>query len=600
MTSEEVVGETPSQEAIQAETPSVPVDTPKPSDQDTNASTDASTDASDEKVKDKKEEPVDKDPHALQIVSIGDPSDAYAFRFHEEQLTSVLAKIPPGWKVSVVSVVGAFRTGKSFLLSWFLRYLHLHSNRPPCSSNEPCLQEEEDGSSSKKWYERFESLGKDGFNWRGGAERNTTGIWMWSEPFFLDRIHPDTKEKDNIAVVLVDTQGMFDHETTMALTASIFGLSTLLSSFQIYNVDKRIQEDNLQQLALFSEYGRMALQSDHAEETRDAQGKVQKPFQRIDFLVRDWQNFEEEDDLDAMETEMTDYLESVFAERNAKDLKETREQIFACFEKVSCFMMTHPGFKVTSKKYTGDVSAMEPMFMKLLDRYCARVFHNLTPKMIHGRELTAAELGPYIKAYAKLFESGAHFPEASTMLEATASANNHNALHLSVAKYKTEMDHVAGDSYVKEAELKDAHHKALLAAFQLFESIANFGNQERIDEAREMARHQIMDHYDVYTKLNDSRNPLAGFEIILVSMFVAFVASVLHFIADKTCSEWSQTCKQSANFLSELYTVVCIFLLIVASTKFKQISDLVSKMKTLFNALQGGGGQPMQANVKAS
>lgn len=53
--------------------------------------------------------------------------------------------------------------------------------------------------------------------------------------------------------------GMFDNETTMTLTAQIFGLSTLVSSFQIYNVDKRIQEDNLQHLALFSEYGRMAL-----------------------------------------------------------------------------------------------------------------------------------------------------------------------------------------------------------------------------------------------------------------------------------------------------------------------------------------------------
>ena len=58
----------------------------------------------------------------------------------------------------------------------------------------------------------------------------------------------------------MDTQGMFDNESTMTLTAQIFGLSTLVSSFQIYNVDKRIQEDNLQHLALFSEYGRMALQ----------------------------------------------------------------------------------------------------------------------------------------------------------------------------------------------------------------------------------------------------------------------------------------------------------------------------------------------------
>jgi len=64
---------------------------------------------------------------------------------------------------------------------------------------------------------------------------------------------------EKFAVLLMDTQGMFDNESTMTLTAQIFGLSTLVSSFQIYNVDKRIQEDNLQHLALFSEYGRMAL-----------------------------------------------------------------------------------------------------------------------------------------------------------------------------------------------------------------------------------------------------------------------------------------------------------------------------------------------------
>ena len=59
-----------------------------------------------------------------------------------------------------------------------------------------------------------------------------------------------------MAVLIIDTQGMFDSDTSQMLTASIFGLSTLLSSYQIYNVDKRVQEDNLQHLALFSEYGR--------------------------------------------------------------------------------------------------------------------------------------------------------------------------------------------------------------------------------------------------------------------------------------------------------------------------------------------------------
>lgn len=93
------------------------------------------------------------------------------------------------------------------------------------------------------------------FGWRGGKDRQTTGIWMWSEPI----IRQTLKSGETMAVLLMDTQGMFDNETTMTLTAQIFGLSTLVASFQVYNVDKRIQEDNLQHLALFSEYGRMSL-----------------------------------------------------------------------------------------------------------------------------------------------------------------------------------------------------------------------------------------------------------------------------------------------------------------------------------------------------
>jgi atlastin len=354
-------------------------------------------------------------PSARQIVSIGTASDAYAFTFHEEELNDILSKIPAGWKVSVVSVVGAFRTGKSFLLSWFLRYLETRCvNRQ--SVNTTASDED------RKWYERVQTLNQhDGsFDWRGGKERNTTGMWMWSDPYFLPR---DKDNNESIAVLLVDTQGMFDHETTVGLTAAIFGLSTLLSSYQIYNVDKRIQEDNLQQLALFSEYGRMALEAEaktHEKEEGEKKGK--EPFQKIEFLVRDWQNFDTEDESDvaSMEAEMASYLDHVLAERAASDLKETREQIHSCFEEVSCFMMTHPGFAVIKNKYEGDVNKIERLFLTLLDRYCQRVFDTtgqdgssprLQPKTVHGRELSAVELGTYIKSYAQMFEQiGANFP----------------------------------------------------------------------------------------------------------------------------------------------------------------------------------------------
>merc|ERR1719240_2079785 len=134
-----------------------------------------------------------------------------------------------------------------------------------------------------------------GFSWRGGRDRNTTGIWLWGEVFM--RQLPGTDEE--IAVLLMDTQGMFDSRLTQMLTACIFGLSTLISSHQIYNVQNRIQEDNLQHLALFTEYGRIAHSKQRQAEGRDEADRHRSAaFQRLEFLVRDWQEFEglEEDE----------------------------------------------------------------------------------------------------------------------------------------------------------------------------------------------------------------------------------------------------------------------------------------------------------------
>jgi hypothetical protein len=131
------------------------------------------------------------------------------------------------------------------------------------------------------------------FAWRGGHERMTTGLWMYSEPFFHTM-----GSGEKIAVLVVDTQGLFDNEASMLLTSCIFGLSTLMSSHQIYNVKERISEDHLQNLALFSEYGRMALsgddEADPAAEPKAGTGGAasSKAFQRLEFLVRDWPELE--------------------------------------------------------------------------------------------------------------------------------------------------------------------------------------------------------------------------------------------------------------------------------------------------------------------
>jgi atlastin len=438
---------------------------------------------------------VPKRGEALQIVSIGNEEDKYAFHFHKDAWMNILKRVPTDKPVAIISVVGAFRTGKSFLLSWFLRYLH--------------HLEQETDTSEVPWYRQFESLGNDGFDWKAGSERNTTGIWMWNCPFILKEV----------AVLLVDTQGMFDHETTMDLTASIFGFSTLLSSYQIYNVDKRIQEDHLQQLALFSEYARAAMRNhadDDGEQAREDAINKQKPFQRIEFLVRDWQHFEDEEDFEGMIKSMDDYLQKVIAERDAKDLQDTRIQILSCFEAIKCYGLVHPGFAVTKKKYTGSVSEMEPLFLKLLDRYCQRVFSSVEAKSMHGQTLTAVEFGSYIEAYANLFASGASLPTAATLLEATASANNTNAIQKAVQYYQERMDHISGpqcSNYIPPEELQKENMLVKMESLRLFESMATFGSEDKITEAKERVLELMVQNYTMYESLNEGRNPLSGLEV---------------------------------------------------------------------------------------
>ncbi|KAG7249370.1 hypothetical protein CRUP_004785, partial [Coryphaenoides rupestris] len=82
-----------------------------------------------------------------------------------------------------------------------------------------------------------------GFSWRGGSERETTGIQIWSEVFLVDK--PDGHK---VAVLLMDTQGTFDSQSTLRDSATVFALSTMISSMQVYNISQNVQEDDLQHL----------------------------------------------------------------------------------------------------------------------------------------------------------------------------------------------------------------------------------------------------------------------------------------------------------------------------------------------------------------
>lgn len=55
-------------------------------------------------------------------------------------------------------------------------------------------------------------------------------------------------------------------------------------------------------------------------------------------------------------------------------------QITSCFENISCFGLTHPGFDVVKKTFSGDIAKIQPSFLRLLNTYVRHIFGELVRK----------------------------------------------------------------------------------------------------------------------------------------------------------------------------------------------------------------------------
>lgn len=64
-----------------------------------------------------------------------------------------------------------------------------------------------------------------GFKFESGLDPVTIGIWMWGIPIVVPSL-----DGTLVAVVLLDTQGAFDHKAPLNETKNIFGLSAGLSN----------------------------------------------------------------------------------------------------------------------------------------------------------------------------------------------------------------------------------------------------------------------------------------------------------------------------------------------------------------------------------
>ncbi|KAJ8925953.1 hypothetical protein NQ315_009806 [Exocentrus adspersus] len=414
-------------------------------------------------------------PHAVPIVLAGED---HSFKLDEDALKRVLMRdeIKDRYVV-VVSVAGAFRHGKSFLLDFFLRYM----------SAKYVLKQ-----NTSEWI-GSEDAPLEGFSWKGGSERDTTGILMWSEVFLTELV---TGEK--VAVVLLDTQGTWDSKSTVKECATIFALSTMLSSVQIYNLSSNIQEDDLQHLQLFTEYGRLALADS---------GKT--PFQRLQFLVRDWR-FPYEAPYGAVGGQQILEKRLEVNEHQHTELQSLRKHIRSCFMEIACFLMPHPGIKVaTSPTFDGRLGEIDSEFKDNLKILVPMLLapENLVLKRINGDKVKVRDFVQYFKSYMQIYE-GNDLPEPKSMLVATAEANNLAAVADAKDVYVSMMEDVCGGTkpYLNTETIESEHRKVKDKAIQQFTKKKKMGGEEFSQTYKEQLEKDIEETFAQFKAHNESKN----------------------------------------------------------------------------------------------
>ncbi|XP_002730796.1 atlastin-2-like [Saccoglossus kowalevskii] len=448
----------------------------------------------------------------IQIVQTD--ADNHTFLLDEEALESVLLQDHVrNKKVVVLSVAGAFRKGKSFLLDFILRYLH------------------RGGQNGNDW------LGNDdeilaGFPWRGGSERDTTGILIWSEVFVCPG--PDGQE---VAVILMDTQGAFDSQSTVKDCATVFALSTMTSSVQVYNLSQNIQEDDLQHLQLFTEYGRLAMESNDA-----------KPFQSLLFLVRDWSYpYEAPYGFAGGNAALDKRLK--LSDKQHEELQQVRKHIRSCFQKIGCFLLPHPGLKVaTNPNFDGRLSDIDDDFKSQLKELVPLLLSpsNLVVKQINGTEVTARALVEYFKAYIQIYQ-GDELPEPKSMLQATAEANNLAAVANAKDTYNKEMELVCGGDkpYLNPHDMDITHERCRENAIALFTNLKKMGGDEFSLQYAHKLESELEDIYENFCKHNDSKNifnaartPATFFSVMIIMYFLSGIFGILGLYSLANLANW--------------------------------------------------------------
>ena len=345
-----------------------------------------------------------------------------------EEMARCLASISQ--PLAIVSIVGKYRTGKSYLLNRL--------------------------------------MGKQtGFPLGSTVMSETKGIWVWLRPHPYDQ---------NRVILLMDTEGLADPDKAdQNHDTSIFSLAILLSSMFVYNSKGAIDNDSINELHLTTEM------TDHIRfksSGNQAEGDFDKVSPIFVWAVRD---FFLKLEKDGKKITRDEWLEGCLAlkrgySRTVLDGNSVKKGIRNFFKDRHCFTFPCP---VESEKLQHldriHESELKEDFKAVGKEFSDFVYNYVPTKEIEGREVTGRMFVHLAYSYIEAIRRGA-IPCIESAVNYMAKVENAKAQEEAINTYCKEMSKFLYP--VTEDDLNKANQSAQIKSIHVFTNKAIFDQNQ--------------------------------------------------------------------------------------------------------------------------
>ncbi|EGR32117.1 hypothetical protein IMG5_095790 [Ichthyophthirius multifiliis] len=284
-----------------------------------------------------------------------------------KEAETYLSQLNPDRKLGIISIVGKYRTGKSFFINRVL--LERNSNQK-------------------------------GFQVGPTINPCTKGLWIWKKEL-------KSLEDDNMDILLIDTEGFGGMDENLNHDSRIFLFSLLLSSYFIYNSQGSIDENALNNLSLIINLAKDIQIKSKNNTNEDAADY----FPAFLWVVRDFAL--QIVDQQGNKLSQKDYLEKALELQkgvsDAVDQKNRiRRQMKHYFKDRDCQTLVRP---VESEKDLQNLNQitneeLRPEFLDQINFLRKKIFKKIKPKILNGQSLNGQMLVQICKSYIDAINNG--------------------------------------------------------------------------------------------------------------------------------------------------------------------------------------------------